>query len=98
MDEELIGVITHYFGKAGVGVVKITKGKLEVGDKIKVKSKGGGGGDPSTGSGSRLRLEQEVNSLQIEREPVQKIKKGDEAGLKLNEAVREGDEVYKIID
>ena len=36
MPEELIGKVTHYFGKAGVAGIEITAGELRVGDTIHV--------------------------------------------------------------
>ncbi len=83
--EELVGKITHYFGKIKVGIIEITKAGLAVGDKIHVK-------------GSTTDFEEEVKSMQIEHEKVEKAKKGDVIGLKIKEKVREGDEVYKIIE
>lgn len=85
MKEELIGEMTHYFGKIEVGIVKIKKGKLESGDKIHIK-------------GATSDFEQEVKSMQIEHEEVEKAKKGDVIGLKVKDKVREGDEVYKIVE
>ncbi len=82
--EELVGKITHYFGKIEVGIVELSK-KLNVGDTIHVK---GGTSD----------FEQKVDSIQIEHEQVDKAKKGDVVGLKTKEKVREGDEVYKIVE
>lgn len=82
--EELIGKITHFFSKIEVGIVEITKGSLEVGDKIHVK-------------GSTSDFEQDIKSMQIEHEQVEKAKKGDVIGLKVKDKVREGDEVYKIV-
>ena len=83
--EELIGKITHYFGKIEVGIVEITKGSLAVGDKVHIK-------------GASTDFEQEVDSIQIEHEQVEKAKKGDAIGLKVKDKVREGDEVYKVIE
>ena len=83
--EELIGKITHYFGKIEVGILEITKGKLAVGDTIHIK---GGSTD----------FEQTVDSMQIEHEQVEKAKKGDVIGLKVKDKVREEDEVYKVIE
>jgi len=80
--EQLIGKITHYFGKIEVGIVELSK-ELNVGDTIHVK-------------GSSTDFEQKVDSIQIEHEQVDKAKKGDVVGLKAKEKVREGDEVYKI--
>jgi putative protease len=83
--EELVGKITHYFGKIEVGIVEITKGGLAVGDKIHLK-------------GATTDFEQGIKSMQIEHEQVDKAKKGDVIGLKVKDKVREGDEVYKVVE
>jgi len=83
--EELIGKITHYFGKIDVGIIEIAKGKLAAGDKIHIK-------------GSTTDFEQAVDSMQVEHEKVEKAKKGDVIGLKIKDKVRDGDEVYKVIE
>jgi len=83
--EELIGKITHYFGKIEVGIVEITKGGLAVGDTIHIK-------------GTGTDFEQPVDSMQIEHEQVDKVKKGDVIGLKVKDKVKEGDEVYKVTE
>lgn len=83
--EEEVGEITHYFGKISVGVVKVTNGTLKVGDRIHIK-------------GATTDFEQEVESLQIEHQPVEEVKEGEEAGMKVIDRVREGDKVYKIIE
>jgi putative protease len=85
MEEKLVGKITHYFTNIGVGVIEVTNGELKVGDKIHIK-------------GNTTDFEQVVESLQIEHENVEKAKKGDAAGLKVEQQVREGDEVYKVIE
>ena len=81
MEEKLIGKITHYFTNIGVGVIEVTKGQLKVGDKIHIK-------------GATTDFEQTIDSIQIEHEDVEKAKKGEAAGLKVEQQVREGDEVY----
>jgi len=83
--EELIGKITHYFGKIEVGIVEITKGSLSVGDTIHIK-------------GSTTDFEQSVDSMQVEHEQVDKAKKGDVIGLKVKDKVKEEDEVYKVTE
>jgi len=83
--EEEVGEIVHFFGKIGVGVVKINRGNLKVGDRIHIK-------------GGETDIEQTVESLQIDKKPVKEIKKGDEAGLKVDDKVREGNKVYKIVE
>jgi len=82
--EELVGKITHYFGKIEVGIIELGKA-LKVGDDIHIK-------------GSTTDFEQKVDSIQVEHESIEKAKKGDAIGLKVKEKIREGDEVYKILD
>jgi putative protease len=82
--EELIGKITHYFGKIEVGIIELSKG-LNAGDTIHIK-------------GSATDFEQEVESMQIEHESIKKAKKGDVIGLKVKEKVKEGDEVYRVLE
>ena len=82
-EEKLIGKITHYFGKISVGVVELTGGELKVGDKIHIK-------------GSSTDLEQIVDSLQIDKQSVDKIGVGESAGLKVDGPVKENDEVYLV--
>ena len=84
-EEKLVGKITHYFTNIGVGVIEITQGKLEIGDKIHVK-------------GTTSDFEQTVDSMQVEHENVEVAKKGDAIGLKVEQQVREGDEVYKAAE
>ena len=82
MKEKTIGKITHYFDNLGVAVLAL-EGKLKVGDKIKIK----GGG---------VEFEQVVESMQVEREPIDKAKKGDDVGMKVNEKVRPGYKVFLV--
>ncbi|OGD56909.1 translation elongation factor-like protein [Candidatus Berkelbacteria bacterium RBG_13_40_8] len=77
-----MGKITHYYSKIGVGIIDLKNG-LKVGDKIKIK-------------GHSTDIEQGVDSMQIEHKEVETAKKGDVVGLKVNDKVREGDEVYKV--
>jgi len=83
MEEKLVGKITHYFTNIGVAVVEITKGKLKTGDKLHIK-------------GSTSDFEQVIDSMQVEHENVETAKKGDAVGLKVDQQVREGDEVNLI--
>jgi len=83
--EQLIGKITHYFNKIGVGVIEITDGTLAVGDTIRIK-----GGDRD--------FTQEIASMQIDRQEVAAAAVGQAIGLKVDQEVKEGDEVYKITE
>ncbi len=77
-----MGTITHYYGKIGVGVIKLSK-DLAVGDMIKVK-------------GHDREFTQSVTSMQLEHEALQKAKKGQSIGLKLDQVAKPGSEVYKV--
>lgn len=82
MAEKQIGVVSNYFDHVGVAAIKLTAG-LKKGDKIKIV-----GGD--------VDAEQKVESMQIQREDVEKAKKGDEIGIKVKEKVRKGYKVFKV--
>jgi len=79
---EEIGEVTHWFSNISVGVIKINSGALKVGDKIKIK-------------GHTSDFEQPIESMEIDRNPVEEAKAGQSIGLKVKEHVREGDKVYK---
>ncbi|MFA5029588.1 MAG: hypothetical protein WC518_02425 [Patescibacteria group bacterium] len=83
MAEQKIGRITHYFGKIGVGVIELTDGDLSVGETIKVKTHAG-------------EFEQTVTSMQIDHQEVANASKGQSFGLKVDQLVKEGDEVLKV--
>lgn len=82
MADKKIGIITHFFDKISVGIIKLD-GKLKVGDKIRIES----------GNGS---FEQEVPELQLEHQSIPEGKKGQEVGLKVSQKVREGNKVFLL--
>ena len=81
MADTKVGNVTHYYDKIGVAVVDILA-PIKVGDKIKI-----------TGS---TEFEQELTSMQIEHENIKKAKKGDQIGLKINQPVKDKDEIFKV--
>ena len=83
MAEERIGRVTHYFSKVGVAVIELEKGTLKVGDSIRI-------------SGHTSDFIQKIDSIEIEREKVPEVKPGDSFGVKVDEKVRENDDVYKV--
>jgi hypothetical protein len=76
-----IGHITHFFSKIGVAVVELSS-PLTVGDHILIKG-------PSTD------FEQTVDSMQIDRKAIPRAESGQSIGLKVNQPVKEKDNVYK---
>jgi putative protease len=83
MQEIPIGKVEKFFGKISVAAIKITGGELSVGEKIKIK-------------GHSTDFEQQVDSMQVEHASVQKVKAGDEVGIKVAQKVHENDTVYVI--
>ena len=82
MANEAIGVVTHYYGQPGVAVVKLNKGAgLKKGDKVQIK-------------GHSVDFAQTVNSLQVEHQDVEQVKGGDDFGMKVDQKVHEGDQLY----
>jgi len=84
MSEDAIGTVSDFFAHPVVAAIELT-GTLKLGDKIRIK-------------GHTTDLELEVESMQINNEPVQEAKAGDSIGVKVSERVRDGDTVYKIVD
>ena len=75
------GVVTHFYPNINVCVVEI-KQPLAVGDSIMI-------------SGHGRSFNQKVTSMQIEHEQIKTAKKGQVIGMKVLQAVKEKDVVYK---
>ena len=80
MEQKPIGVVTHYFDKIGVAIVKFNR-EVKVGETISFK-------------GTHTDFTQEISSMQYNHKDIKSAKKGQEVGIKVEEKVREGDEVY----
>jgi translation initiation factor IF-2 len=83
--EEEIGKITHYFSKINVGILELSKGTLQVGDTIHIK-------------GHTSDFYQKIESMQVEHDRVDKVKKGEQVGIKVENSVRENDVVFKVTE
>jgi putative protease len=83
MVEEKIGIVEHFFTNINVAAIKITDGELKIGDTIHFV-------------GVHTDFIHNINSMEINRVPVQIAKKGDAIGIKITDKVREHDIVYKI--
>jgi len=78
-----VGKVIHYFTKIGVAVIELSE-TLSVGDRILIQ-------------GSTTNFEQIVASMQIEHVNVASAHAGQSIGLKVENRVREGDKLYKIL-
>lgn len=82
--EILLGTVEDFFAHVGVAAVKLNK-ELAVGDTIRI-------------NGHTTDLTQVVESMQIEHNPVSAAKKGDDIGIKVNDRVRKGDQIFKVVE
>jgi len=79
---QIAGKITHYFPHVSAGVIKLAI-ELKKGDIIHMK-------------GHTTNFKQTVDSIQIDRVPVDVARRGEEIGIKVKDRVRIGDIVYKL--
>ncbi|UCC66874.1 MAG: translation elongation factor-like protein [Deltaproteobacteria bacterium] len=84
MEEKRIGTVIDYFAKIGVVAIHLEEEGLKVGDSIHIR-------------GYTTDFTEEVTSMQIDRNPVQVAKVGDDVGVKVKERARKKDAVYKAI-
>ena len=84
MEKELVGHAIDYFAKIGVAAIDIESGEIRIGDTLQF-------------TGHTTDFSQEIESMQIDKEEVDTARAGDSVGIKVEERVRGGDEVYKVI-
>ena len=84
MEKKPIGKVMHFFNKISVAVVELSA-ELRNGDRISIEGPAGV-------------LEQAVESMQIEKTPVEKAGRGQSIGLKVDSRVKEGDLVYLLTE
>jgi len=80
-DIQPIGQVTHYFDRISVAVIKL-EAELIVGDWIHFYHEG------------RTDFFQQVESMQIDRQPIEEAFPGDEVAVQVVARVKEGDTVY----
>lgn len=79
---QLIGKVTHYFPHVEAAVLDLTE-SLKIGDTIRIV-------------GGEVDFTQQVDSMQIERQPIKEAKPGDSVAIKVAQKVKEGYKVYKL--
>jgi putative protease len=79
-----IGQVTHYYGRIGVAVLELDA-ELRIGDQILIL-------------GHTTDLTQPVSSMEIEHQKVQSVGPGAEVAIKVDEPVRRGDLIYKVLE
>ena len=83
LDEERIGVVTHYYSHLAVAVIELDSGVLREGDTIHIK-------------GHTSDFTQKVGSMEVNHMHVSESRAGQSFGLKVIEHAREHDAVYLV--
>lgn len=81
MDNQ-IGKVVHYFNNIGVAVIELSD-ELSAGDTVTFVNP----------SGEEL-FEQEIDSMEIDEEPVETASAGDEVAVKVDEKAKAGATVH----
>ncbi|MDF2956130.1 translation elongation factor-like protein [Candidatus Alkanophaga liquidiphilum] len=81
-EKRYVGRVTHYFPKISVAVVELVS-DLKLGDRIKIE-------------GATTDFEQEVTSMEIEKQKIEHARAGQSIGLKVINKVRENDKIYVV--
>ena len=80
--EKPIGVVTHFYGHISVAIVKFNTA-VKRGTKVAFRR------------GDEEYIET-LNSMQFDHKDIHSAKKGQEVGVKVNEKIKEGFEVFEI--
>jgi hypothetical protein len=80
-EADAIGQVTHYFGHLSVAAVRLDA-TLSVGDRIHIR-------------GHTTDLVQDVTSMEVEHEKVERAGPGDDVALKVDDHVREHDHIFR---
>ncbi|SVC66998.1 uncharacterized protein METZ01_LOCUS319852 [marine metagenome] len=84
MKEQEIGYVSKFFGKISVAAIEITAGKLILGDTIHIK-------------GHTTDINVKIDSMQVDHQEVDSVKKNDNIGVKVDGKARRGDKVFKLV-
>lgn len=76
-----IGEVVHFYNSINVAVVKFNR-KVKVGDEVHFK-------------GATTDFKQKLASMQFDHKEVDEAGKGKEVGIKVDDRVRSGDEVFE---
>jgi putative protease len=85
MTEQLIGTVTHYFKGPEVAVVQVTEGELHQGDQIHIL-------------GHTSDFTEQVTSMEVDHQKVDRAGAGDEVALKVVARARQHDKVFRVVE
>jgi translation elongation factor EF-Tu-like GTPase len=85
MTEQFIGTVTHYFKGPGVAVVQVTEGELHQGDQVHIV-------------GHTSDFTEEITSMEVDHQKVDRAGAGDEVAVEVVARVRQHDTVFRITE
>ena len=80
-DADAIGTVTHYFSHLSVAAVRLDA-PLQVGERIHIK-------------GNTTDLVQNVESMQVDHQPIEQASPGDDLAIQVDDHVREHDKLFR---
>ena len=83
MPEQLVGTVVHYFKGPSVAVVRVTAGELAVGDRVRFH-------------GHTTDFSEQVASMEVNHQKVQRAQTGDEVAIQVTDRTRQHDQVFKV--
>jgi len=84
--KQFVGKCTNYFSKLNVAEITMESGTLEIGNELLIIGE-------TTGV-----VEHTISEMRVELKPVNQAIKGQQLSILINELIRRGDKVYKLVD
>ena len=81
MADQFIGTVVHQWRQVGAALISVADGRLSVGDTIHIK-------------GHTTDFVQTVESMQVDHEPVDSARAGEEVAIGVTDRVRVQDKVF----
>ena len=81
MADQFIGTVVHQWRQVGAALISVADGQLNVGDTIHIK-------------GHTTDLVQTLESMQVDHEPVDSARAGEEVAIGVTDRVRVQDKVF----
>ena len=83
MAAQFIGTVVHQWRQVGAALISVVDGQLRVGDTIRIK-------------GHTTDFVQTLESMQIDHEPVDSARAGEDVAVAVTDRVRVQDKVYRV--
>jgi putative protease len=78
-----VGIVTHYYPHVDAGIIALEAGEVRVGDTLHFR-------------GHTTDFYQRVDRIELDHQPVESARAGQEVGVHVSQRVREHDEVFLV--